>query len=111
MPEADGLYWGGLLFDGLIAGVATWSIIWLTRYACIRGEYHFRRAFRYVFLVFGVLGVLLALVVNHLLLSAILAIFGFANLWGIHEVIEQEERVNKGWFPRKKNAEHGEEKR
>ncbi len=101
MIETTGLYLFGLNLYGLIAGVATWIIIWLTRYACIKGEYHFRRAFRFVFLGFGVLGVLLALVVNDLLGSAILAIFGFTNLWGIHEVIEQEERVEKGWFPRK----------
>ncbi len=104
MNEAAGLYLLGLNLYGLIAGVATWTIIWLTRYACIKGEYHFRRAFRYVFLVFGVMGVVSALFVNNLLISAILAIFGFANLWGIHEVIEQEERVEKGWFPRKEES-------
>ena len=101
MNETAGLYLHGLNLYGLIAGVATWVIIWLTRYACIKGEYHFRRAFRYVFLAFGILGVLSALFVNDLLGSAILAIFGFANLWGIHEVIEQEDRVKKGWYPRK----------
>lgn len=99
--EPAAWYFLGMNLSGLLAGVATWSVIWLTRYACIKGEYHFRRAFRYVFLVFGVLGVLMALLVSNLLLSAILAIFGFANLWGIHEVIEQEERVKKGWFPKK----------
>jgi hypothetical protein len=26
----------------------------------------------------------------------------FAFLWGIHEIIEQEEQVRKGWFPRSK---------
>jgi hypothetical protein len=92
---------GGLSLDGLIAGLATWFSIWATRYACIKGEYHFRRTFRLVFLVVGLTAVIAALFVNNLVFSAGLAIFGFANLWGIHEVIEQEERVNKGWFPRK----------
>ena len=91
----------GLNLDGLVAGIATWLVIWGTRYACIKGEYHFRRMFRYVFLVFGISGVLLALLIDNLVFSAISAIFGFANLWGIHEVVEQEERVNKGWYPRK----------
>lgn len=91
----------GYNLHGLVAGVATWMIIWATRYACIKGEYLFRRKFRLVFLVLGVLGVLSGFWIKNLLLSAIFAIFGFANLWGIHEVIEQEERVNKGWYPRK----------
>lgn len=87
--------------DGLWAGLATLFTIWATRYYCIKGEYYFGRLFRYVFLFLGITGVLLSLFAENLILSAILAIFGFANLWGIHEVIEQEERVNKGWYPRK----------
>lgn len=101
MPETSSIIVFGLNADGLFAGLATLLIIWLTRLACIKGEYHFRRRFRYVFLVVGVAGVLAGLFVSNLLASAILCIFGFANLWGIHEVIEQEERVAKGWYPRK----------
>jgi hypothetical protein len=33
-------------------------------------------------------------------LSAFFAIMGFTYLWGIGEIIEQEERVRKGWFPK-----------
>ncbi len=100
IDTATWMVWG-LNLDGLIAGVATWVIIWATRYACIKGEYHFKRGFRYVFLSMGILGVLAALLAGNIVVSAIFGIFGFANLWGIHEVIEQEERVNKGWYPRK----------
>ncbi len=92
----------GMNLDGLIAGTATWVIIWATRYACIAGEYHMGQRFRYVFLGFGIAGVLASLLIPNLLLSAIMAIFGFASLWGIHEVVEQEERVKKGWYPSKK---------
>ncbi len=101
MPETSSIIVFGFNIDGLIAGFATLLIIWATRLACIKGEYHFRRRFRYVFLVVGVASVLAGLFVSHLLISAILCIFGFANLWGIHEVIGQEERVAKGWYPRK----------
>ncbi len=101
MPESVTWTVMGLNLDGFIAGVATWAIIWGSRYACIKGEYHFRRAFRYVFLLMGVLGLVAALWTENLVVSAIFGIFGFANLWGIHEVIEQEERVKKGWYPRK----------
>ncbi len=92
----------GMNLDGLIAGIATWVIIWATRYACIAGEYHIGQRFRYVFLTLGIAGVLASLLMPNLLLSAIMAIFGFANLWGIHEVVEQEDRVKKGWYPKKK---------
>ncbi len=101
MIETSSWLVGGMNLDGLLAGAATLFIIWLTRYACIRGEYYFRRSFRYVFLIFGLAGVLFSLIIGNLLVSAIFAVFGFANLWGIHEVIEQEERVNKGWYPRR----------
>lgn len=91
----------GFNLDGLIAGLATWIIIWATRLACIKGEYYFKRRFRFVFLFLGIAGILAGIFIHNLVLSAILCIFGFANLWGIHEVIEQQERVNKGWYPRK----------
>ena len=91
----------GLNPDGLIAGLATWIIIWATRLACIKGEYYFQKKFRYVFLFFGIGGIFGGLLIQSLVLSAISSIFGFANLWGIHEVVEQEERVKKGWYPRK----------
>ena len=91
----------GMNADGLLAGMATLVIIWVTRYACIAGEYHMGKSFRYVFLGLGLFGVGASLFFGNLLVSAIFAVFGFANLWGIHEVIEQEERVKKGWYPSK----------
>jgi hypothetical protein len=27
-------------------------------------------------------------------------VVGFSCFWSIHEIIEQRERVRKGWFPR-----------
>jgi hypothetical protein len=90
-----------MAIQGLITGLATMLIIWAARYACIKGEYHFRRGARYIFLVMGIAGVIAALLAESLVLSAIFSIFGFVCLWGIHEVVEQEERVSKGWYPRK----------
>ncbi len=35
----------------------------------------------------------------NIIFSSIVAMLGFTYLWGINEVIEQEEWVKKGWFP------------
>ncbi len=90
--------------DGIIVGAATFAIIAFSRYACIKAEYFFTKSFWIVFLMIGVVSIVAALLLASVLLSAIFAVFGFAFLWGIGEIIEQEERVRKGWFP--KNPKH-----
>jgi hypothetical protein len=95
------LSWSELNFDGIWVGTGTLFSIILTRWACIKGEYHFTKKFWIVFLAIGIISIALALYIENVVLSAILSIFGFSNLWGIGEVIEQEQRVAKGWFPKK----------
>jgi hypothetical protein len=51
------------------------------------------------FLLVGLASLGGALMIEALIPASILSIFGLTMLWGIHEIIEQEERVNKGWFP------------
>ena len=55
------------------------------------------------FFVAGVVLIGLSLFINSSMLSAIVGIVGFSSLWSIHEIIEQEERVKKGWFPNNPN--------
>jgi hypothetical protein len=90
-----------LNYSGIIIGIATILIIWFGRYACIKGEYFFTKKLWYVFIIIGIISVLASLFTNNIFASAILSIFGFTFLWGIHEIIEQEERVLKGWFPKR----------
>ena len=92
-----------LNFSGLIIGFATVVIIWFGRYACIKGEYYFTKRLWYLFLLVGVVGLVVSLLITNVIISAIISIFAFTFLWGIHEIIEQEERVKKGWFPKKKS--------
>ncbi|MDX9852562.1 MAG: DUF4491 family protein [Tenuifilaceae bacterium] len=89
-----------LNITGIVIGVSTIAIIWFGRYACIAGEYHFSKKLWIAFLAVGLAGVGASFFISNTLLSAITSILGFTFLWGIHEIIEQEERVNKGWFPR-----------
>jgi hypothetical protein len=44
--------------------------------------------------------ILFSIAVSYILLSALLAIWGWVCLWSILELHEQEKRVSRGWFPR-----------
>ena len=95
----------GLNYNGFIIGTGTLISIWLTRWACIRGEYHFTKKFWIVFFIVGIASLAIGfLLIDHVAFSAVVCIFGFSNLWAIGEVIEQEKRVDKGWFPKKNRA-------
>ncbi|MFP4060567.1 MAG: DUF4491 family protein [Bacteroidales bacterium] len=89
-----------LNFSGIITGLATFIIIAFARYITIKAEYYFTKKFWIGFLLIGIVAIPIALFMEHLLLSTIIAVFGFTFLWGIGEIIEQEERVEKGWFPK-----------
>lgn len=87
-------------FEGLIVGVVTLGIFSLSRWSCIAGEYYFSKRIWIAFLIVGVLAVWGSLRVENLVASSLLSVFGFCYLWGIGEVIAQEKRVARGWYPR-----------
>ena len=45
-------------------------------------------------------GVVASLSIDNVILSSLLGVFAFSSFWTIKEVFEQEERVQKGWFPK-----------
>lgn len=90
---------GGYNLTGLIIGAGAFLIIALGRISTIKAEYYFSRKFWVGFLVIGLSGLICSLKVESFVISSLLSIFGFTCLWGIGEIIEQEERVKKGWFP------------
>lgn len=89
-----------LNYAGIIVGAATFVIIAISRYICIKAEYYFTKKFWIAFLVIGIVSIAGSLVAKNLLISVIFGINGFTFLWGIGEIIDQEERVSKGWFPK-----------
>jgi membrane glycosyltransferase len=91
----------GINLDGILVGASLMAIMWIGRMACIKGEYYFTKKLWMAFLAVGIISVASALFVESVIFSSILSIFGFTFLWGIHEIIEQEERVSKGWFPKR----------
>ena len=84
---------------GLFIGFATFLIIGLFHPLVIKGEYYFGEKVKWWFLVGGIIFLILSMTVSSLLLSAIFGVASFSSFWGIKEVIEQVERVRKGWFP------------
>ncbi len=90
-------------FSGFIVGLFVFVTIMFARWLCIWGEYHFTKTFWIAFLVIGIIGLSVSLYSENLIFSSAMSAFGFIFLWGIHETIEQEERVKKGWFKKKEN--------
>lgn len=94
-----GLFIGTYNLTGIIIGAGAFLIIAIGRYSTIKAEYYFSRRFWIGFLIIGVAGLALSLLADSFILSSLLSIFGFTYLWGIGEIIEQEKRVERGWFP------------
>mgnify|MGYP001828986805 CR=1 FL=1 len=90
-------------FEGILIGGAAFIIIGIFHPIVIKSEYHFSKRVWPVFLIVGLLCLTLSTQDQSMLGAAIAGIFGFASLWSIHELIEQEERVRKGWFPTNPN--------
>lgn len=88
-----------LNWQGLAIGACTFIIIGVFHPLVIKGEYYFGTKINYAFFILGVIASILALLTNGVFLSAILAVVAFSSFWSIKEVIEQKERVRKGWFP------------
>ena len=65
----------------------------------IKGEYYFGEKIKWAFLAGGIIFLILSIIANGIVLSAIFGVTSFSSFWGIKEVVEQVERVKKGWFP------------
>lgn len=92
--------------QGVLLGILSFLIIGIWHPIVIKGEYHFgRRVCALVFAVIGVVCIVLSLLAENAFVSVAAALFGFSALWGVREVREQEERVKRGWFPKKPGRE------
>ncbi len=80
-------------------GAAVFFSIGLCHPITIKLEYYLGRKGAWVFVSVGIFCSALSLFIKNYILSTIVAAFAFSCFWGIHEVISQEKRVLKGWFP------------
>lgn len=87
-------------FFGIVIGLIAFFIIGIFHPIVIKTEYYFGKKVWPVFLIVGIICLLISIFLNDKIISAIIGVLGFSSIWSIHELIEQEERVNKGWFPK-----------
>ena len=90
-----------MYFTGLIIGVATFLIIGLFHPLVIKGEYYFGVRCWWIFALMGIAAVIGSLMVENVLISTLLAVWGASSFWSIGELFEQRKRVEKGWFPKR----------
>ncbi len=88
---------------GIAVGAATFLIIGLFHPLVIKAEYHLGVRSWWIFLIAGILFIIASLLVKEMVYSILLAVIGFSSFWSILEVFEQRKRVEKGWFPSKKD--------
>lgn len=86
-------------FQGVIIGFISFFIIGVFHPIVIKAEFLVGKKIWPVFLIVGLSLIMLSLLISNSIIACIIGVTGFTSLWSIHEVIEQEERVRKGWFP------------
>ena len=86
-------------FNGIIVGLATFLIIGVFHPIVIKAEYHFGKRCWWMFALAGVAFAVLSLFIESMVWSTITGVTAFSCFWSIHELIEQEKRVERGWFP------------
>ena len=87
--------------SGLLIGMATFLIIGIFHPIVIKAEYHFGTRCWWIFLLLGIIGIIISIVSEDVLVSALCGVFAFSSFWTIKELFEQKNRVKKGWFPKK----------
>lgn len=87
-------------FFGILIGLVAFLIIGVFHPIVIKTEYYFGKKVWPVFLIVGIICLFISVFINDKSISAVIGVLGFSSLWSIHELLEQEERVKKGWFPK-----------
>ena len=84
---------------GLLVGLGTFVIIGVFHPIVKKTEYYLGKKMWPLFLVCGIVFCVASVFVGNAIVSPLLAVLGFTSFWSIKELHEQEERVQKGWFP------------
>ena len=87
---------------GIFIGLVTFLIIGIFHPLVIKAEYYFGIKCWWAFLILGILGIIVSLLIKNIILSILCGVVAFSSFWSIGEVFEQKKRVEKGWFPKRK---------
>ena len=87
-------------FQGLLLGLVCFLCIGIFHPIVVYAEYYFSKKIAWLFFLIGLSACIASLFLPSLFLSGSVAIFGISCFWSIHELYEQEKRVEKGWFPK-----------
>ena len=88
-----------MYFQGIIVGAAVFLIIGICHPVVIKMEYHWGKRSWWLLALAGAVFAGISLFVANPVWSTILGAAAFSCFWGIHEIITQEKRVLKRWFP------------
>ena len=86
-------------FEGIIVALATFFKIGLFHPIVIKTEYYLGKRCWWLFLLAGIAFSALSMFIQSFLWSTITGVTAFSCFWSIHELFEQEKRVERGWFP------------
>lgn len=84
---------------GPVIGLCTFLIIGIFHPLVIKGHYYFGTSIRWVFLMAGIVCLAASIAVSSIVGSVLLGVVAFSSFWSIGEVLQQEKRVERGWFP------------
>ena len=85
--------------NGIIVGAAVFLIIGICHPVVIKMEYRWGKKTWWVMAAAGTAFAVASLFVSGTIASTILGAAAFSCYWGIHEILSQEMRVLRGWFP------------
>ncbi|MBR1872454.1 MAG: DUF4491 family protein [Bacteroidales bacterium] len=85
--------------SGIVVGAAVFLIIGLCHPLVIKMEYYWGKRSWWVLALAGVALSAWSLFVEDKLVATIIGAAAFSCFWGIHEILSQEMRVLRGWFP------------
>ncbi len=87
-------------FTGILIGAITFLIIGIFHPIVIWAEFHFSKKIWPIFAVVGLVFLIMSLIADKVVVSCIFSVIAASCFWSIHELYQQEKRVEKGWFPK-----------
>lgn len=86
-------------YKGIVIGIVAFLIIGVFHPIIVAVEYHWGAGMWPMFVVAGSLALLMSVLTRSTIGSSILGVLAFTLFWSVRELIVQEQRVERGWFP------------